>query len=212
MVTLNERKDKLDQSTTTFMKRGKNALMVWAIVFGSLFTFLSVDLYQNYGKLWLALIPITLFALFLFGIVILDSYRDKLKKRNRSTRMKLVGFNMDFNEHVLKKIYGSLTRYEYLDENQTTFSNFYEVMLLDFENHESVLHFNCTQPQLKYILDKFKQLKKGISLKSFERSQKIYHKGNLISAETLSKKYNEFPPDIEFEKQIDSFFNFLGDI
>lgn len=81
--------------------------------------------------------------------------------------MKLVGFNMDFNEHVLKKIYGSLTRYEYLDENQTTFSNFYEVMLLDFENHESVLHFNCTQPQLKYIRDKFKQLKKGVSLKSF---------------------------------------------
>ena len=167
LVTLNERKDKLDQSTTTFMKRGKNALMVWAIVFGSLFTFLSVDLYQNYGKLWLALIPITLFALFLFGMVVLDSYRDKLKKRNRSTRMKLVGFNMDFNEHVLKKIYGSLTRYEYLDENQTTFSNFYEVMLLDFENHESVLHFNCTQPQLKYIRDKFKQLKKGVSLKSF---------------------------------------------
>ncbi len=194
------------------MKRGKNALMVWAIVFGGLFTFLSADLYQNYGKLWLALIPITLFALFLFGMVILDSYRDKLKKRNRSTRMKLVGFNMDFNEHIFKKIYGSLTRYEYLDENQTTFSNFYEVMLLDFENHESVLHFNCTQPQLKYILDKFKHLKKGVSLKSFERSQKIYHKGNLISAETLSKKYNEFPPDIEFEKQIDSFFNFLGDI
>jgi len=141
-----------------------------------------------------------------------DAYKEKVKYQNRSSRMNLVGFNMDFNEQILRRIYGSLTQYEYLDENLTSFSNFYEVMVLDFNEHGSVLHFNCTQPQLKYILDKFKQLKKGISLKSFERSHKIYHKGNLISAEILSKKYNEFPPNLEFERQIDSFFDFLGDI
>ena len=111
------------------------------------------------------------------------------KRQNRVSRMKLVGFNMDFNEPILRRIYNSLTRYEYLDENRTSFLNFYEVMVMDFNDHGSVMYFSCTQPQLKYILDKFKQLKKGVSLKSFERSQKIYHKGNLIAAETLSKKY-----------------------
>ena len=194
------------------MKRGKNSLIFGFTLLGILFTYFAFDLYKSYGKLWLTLIPIGFFIIFILVVLVSNSYRDKLKQHSRSSRLKLVGFNMDFNELIFKRIYGSLTRYEYLDENRTSFSNFYEVMVLDFNDHESVLHFNCTQPQLKYILDKFKQLKKGISLKSFERSQKIFHKGNLISAETLSKKYNEFPPDIEFEKQIDSFFNFLGDI
>ena len=194
------------------MKRGKNALIFGFTLLGILIFFFSFDLYKDYGKVWLALIPVCFFIIFIFVVLVSDAYREKVKYRNRSSRMKLVGFNMDFNERVLKRIYGSLTRFEYLDENLTSFSNFYDVMVLDFNDHESVLNFSCTQPQLKYILDKFKHLKKGISLKSFERSQKIYHKGNLISAETLSKKYNEFPPDIEFEKQIDSFFNFLGDI
>ena len=194
------------------MKRGKNSLIFGFTLLGILFTYFAFDLYNSYVKLCLTLIPIGFFIIFILVVLVSNSYRDKLKQHSRSSRLKLVGFNMDFNELIFKRIYGSLTRYEYLDENRTSFSNFYEVMVLDFNDHESVLHFNCTQPQLKYILDKFKQLKKGISLKSFERSQKIFHKGNLISAETLSKKYNEFPPDIEFEKQIDSFFNFLGDI
>jgi len=212
LVDLKERKDTIDQDTTTFLKRGNNFLIVWSLFFGSMFIYMSVDIYLRRGKLLSAMIPLLLFVLTLLVGVITNAYRKKLKQRNRNTRMKLVGFNMDFNERVLSRIYGSLTRFEYLDENLTSFSNFYDVMVLDFDDHESVLHFSCTQPQLKYILDKFKQLKKGISLKSFERSQKIFHKGNLISSETLSKKYNEFPPDLEFEKQIDSFFNFLGDI
>lgn len=91
----------------------------------------------------------------------------------------------------------------------TNFQDFYNVIVLDFQNHDSSLYFICTQPQLKYI-KKFKELKTGISYVSFERSEKVYHKGNLISAETLSKKYNEFPPDHEFEDRIDSFFDFLG--
>jgi len=197
---------------TTFMKRGKNALIVWALFFGLIFAYMSFDLYRKYGKFWLAMIPIGFFTIFILVVSVRDSYRDKLKMHSRSSRMKLVSFNMDFNERILRRIYTSLTKYEYLDENLSSFEDFYNVLVLNFDEHDSALHFICTQPQLKYILDKFKQLKKGISLKSFERSKKIYHKGNLISAETLSKKYNEFPPDHEFEQRIDSFFDFLGDI
>jgi len=212
LVALKVRKDKIHQNFNAFMRRGYNGLIFGLILFGILMVYFSFDLYETYENLWLALLPIWFFVILIFGILVSDAYKEKVKYQSRSSRMKLVGFNMDFNERVLRRIYGSLTQYEYLDENLTSFSNFYEVMVLDFEDHDSVLHFNCTQPQLKYILDKFKQLKKGISLKSFERSQKIYHKGNLISAEILSKKYNEFPPNHEFEQQIDSFFHFLGDI
>lgn len=194
------------------MKRGNNNLIFGLALFGIFFLYMAFDLHRDYGNFWLALIPIVLFILSVFIVLVAHAYRDKLRNRYRNPSMKLVGFHMDFNERILRRIYGSLTRYEFLDEKLTSFEDFYNVLALDFDEHDSVLYFNCTQPQLKYILDKFKQLKKGISLKSFERSQKIYHKGNQISAETLSKKYNEFPPDHDFEQLVDSFFDFLGDI
>lgn len=204
--------NKVNTDFAAFLKRGNNGVAVAAIFFGSISLMSSHSLYNSYGNLWLASVPIVSFVLVLFSALVNNSYRRRWKRQNRVSRMKLVGFNMDFNEPILRRIYNSLTRYEYLDENRTSFPNFYEVMVMDFNDHGSVMYFSCTQPQLKYILDKFKQLKKGVSLKSFERSQKIYHKGNLIAAETLSKKYNEFPPGHEFEQRIDSFFDFLGDI
>lgn len=186
-------------------------MIVAAIVFGTISVFSSCDLYKDSRKLWLALIPIGLFLIFFFVILVSEAYKEKTKYRNRSSRMRLVGFHMDFNERILRRIYGSLTQYEFLDEDLTSFADFYNVLVLDFEEHDSVLHFNCTQPQLKYVLEKFKQFKKGLRLKTFERSEKIYHKGNRISSEVLSKKYNEFPPWKESEQLIDSFFDFLGD-
>jgi len=212
LVGLKERKDTIDQDTTTFLKRGNNFLIVWSLFFGSIFIYFSVDIYLRDGKLLSALVPLVLFVLILFVGVISDAYRKKLKLRNRNTRMKLVGFNMDFNERILRRIFDSLTRYEYLDENLTTFEHFHDVMVLDFDQHESVLHFSCTQAELKYILEKFKPFNKGLGLAAFERSGKIYNKGKLISAESLSKSYNKNPLTKETEDLIDSFFNFLGEI
>lgn len=174
--------------------------------------YVSFDLYQNYGKLWLALIPIGLFVIFVFGVLISDSYKDKLRFRNRSTSMKLVGLNLDFNERILRKIYGSLTRYSFLDENLNRFEDFYNVLVLDFHEHESVLHFCCPPAQLKYILEKFKPYKKGVHLSTFERSGKIYNNGKLISAKKLYKRYSKNPPTQKIEKLIDSFFIFVRDI
>lgn len=212
LFALNERKERVGQDFTTFMKRGNNSMIFGLILFGSFFSYVAFDLYTNYGSLWIALIPIVLFVVFIFAALITKSYKDKLKKHSRNPRMKLVGLNLDFNERVFKRIYISLTQYEYLDENLTSFQDFYNVLVLDFEEHDSSLHFICTQPQLKYILKKFKELKTGISYVSFERSEKVYHKGNLISIDVLHKKYDEFPPHTEFEQNVDAAFKFLGDI
>ena len=119
---------------------------------------------------------------------------------------------MDFNAHILRRIYNSLTRYEFLDENRNRFEDFYNVLVYDFDDHGSVLHFNCTQAELKYILEKFKKFKKGLHFSTFERSEKIYNKGELISAKNLSKGYNKNPLTVETEELIDSFFDFLGEI
>lgn len=212
LVSFTEWMNKVNEDYAAFLQRGMNRFVVAAIFGGSIFLFTSYSLYRDVRKIWIALIPIVILFLAMFYYLVKHAYRNKLNKKSRSSRMRRVGFNTDFNERILRRIYGSLAGYELHDERLTSFQDFYNVLALDFNEHDSVLYFNCTQPQLKYILDKFKQLKKGISLKSFERSKKVFHKGNPICAETLSKKYNEFPPDVEFEKQIDSFFKFLGDI
>ena len=204
--------NKANDDYATFLERGNNRYVVASILFGSIFLLLAYSLYKSYECIWLASAPIILFAVVMFSAMVKNSYKDKLKKQNRGSRMKLVGFNMDFNERVLRRIYGSLTQYEYLDENLTTFEHFQDVMVLDFDKHKSVLYFNCTQAELKYILEKFKPFKKGLGLAVFERSGKIYNKGKLISSESLSKSYNKNRLTQETEDLIDSFFNFLGEI
>lgn len=193
------------------MKKRNNGFVLGMILFGLFFLYMAYDLYKEYGKLWLASIPIIAFAITVFGILISDAYKEKLRNRQRTASMKLVGFNMDFNAHILRRIYNALTRYEFLDENRNRFEDFYNVLVHDFDDHGSVLHFNCTQAELKYILEKFKNFKKGLHLSTFERSEKIYNKGELISAKNLSKGYNKNPLTKETEGLIDSFFYFLGD-
>ena len=208
LLSLNERKDTMNHDYATFMKRGKNGVIVGFIILGTFFAYFSFDLYMNYGKAWLASIPIVAFVIFVLAVLVTDSYKIKLRQRGQNPKMKLADFNMDFNEHILKRIYGSLTRYEYLDENRTTFEHFHDVMVLDFDEHESVIHFSCTQAELKYILEKFKPFKKGLYLSTFELSEKIYNKGELISAKSFYSNYSDNPPTLDFEKLIDSFFDF----
>ena len=212
LIALNEKKVKANDDYATFMKKGNNGFIFGMALFGIFFLYMAYDLYKDYGKLWLASIPVIVFAITVFGILISDAYKEKLRNRRRSTSMKLVGFNMDFTELILRRIFSSLTRYEYLDETLTTFGHFHDVMVLDFDKNESVVHFSCTQAELKYILEKFKPFKKGLGLAAFERSGKIYNKGKRISAENLSKSYNKNRLTQETEDLIDSFFDFLGDI
>ena len=211
LVNLNVRLYKVNNGFNTFMKRGSNGVLVGSVLFSYFFIHWSYTLYNQYGNLWLAAAPTCLFVIFIGGILISISYKEKLRNQNTSPHIRLVGISMDFNERILRKIYISLTRHEFLDEDLTSFRDFYNVLVLDFDEHDSAVHFCCTQPQLKYILDKFKELKKGVHLTTFQCSEKIYHKGNLITSEVLSKKYNERPPHQEFEQLVDSFFDFLGD-
>lgn len=210
-MAFNDKKMKVREDFNSYMKRGNNLIIFGLVLFGIYFLYMAFDLYRDYGKIWLASFPIILFGIAVFVALIKNAYRDKLKNRQRNSSIRLVGFNMDFNQPILAQIYSSLIRYEFLDENLNRFEDFYNVMIFDFDEHESVLHFNCTQAELKFILEKFKVFKRGLHLSTFERSGKIYNKGELISAKKLSKSYNKNPVTRETEDLIDSFFGFLGD-
>lgn len=212
LIVFMERLNRTIRSFNDFSNKREFRLIFMAIVLA----FMGIQISRLVGLIsdneWVRAVPLVLAAVALFIFDISETYKGKMKARNRVSRMRLVGLNLDFNQQILGRIYRQLTKYGYLDEDLTSFQDFYNVMVLDFDEHGSALHFNCTQPQLKYILEKFKQYKRGIRLKTFERSEKVYHKGNRISSEVLSKKYHESPPDQKFKQQIDSFFDFLGDI
>ncbi len=127
-------------------------------------------------------------------------------------KTELTGFNRDLNNVVFKKLFAYMVKYEYIDEELTTYYDFYNVMTLDFEEHEDVVHFKMNLAELKYFLEKIKKLKKGFTLTSFENSNKIYNKGKLITQKRLTSAYSDNVPDKEFRDHLDDFFKFLTDI
>ncbi len=131
----------------------------------------------------------------------------KSRSKNEST-----GFNLDMNDLVLRKHFDYLTKYEYVDEELTNYDEFYTIMTLDFRGHDEVVHFNMNLSELKYLLEKLKKLKKGITLTSFEKSNKIYNKGKLVTQKGLTSASSDNVPDKEFRDHLDEFFKFLTDI
>ena len=83
LVALNEKKAKANDDYATFAKRGNNGFIIGIILYGPFFLYMAYDLYRDYGKLWLASIPILAFAITIFGVLISDAYKDKLRNRQR---------------------------------------------------------------------------------------------------------------------------------
>ncbi len=113
---------------------------------------------------------------------------------------------------VFNKLFAYHIKYEYVDEELTSYDEFYNVLTSDFSGHYDVVHFKMNLVKLKYLLEKIKKLKIGITLTSFERSNKIYNRGRLINQRGLTSVYSDNLPDREFRDYLDKFFKFLTDI
>ncbi len=103
-IVLNERKAMWSNTSTAYLNKGKNNFIFGAIIFGAVFIYLSYSVYESYQSIWIALIPMFLFVVILFSIMIRNSYEEQMKQRNRSSSMKLVGLNLNFNERILRKM------------------------------------------------------------------------------------------------------------
>ncbi len=177
VIVLANGKGSLSRKFSILLEGSRNRHIFLFILLAVPISFLAHSLYLAHKSLLIALIPILVLVAFALILLASNKVKQRLKDARNSNQIKLVGFNYDFNESVLRRIFASLTKYEFLDENKTRFSDFYNVFVEDFEKHDSIVHFNCTQPQLKYILEKFKYLKRGFDLTTFERSGKFYNKG-----------------------------------
>jgi len=205
-------REKVNSSIALFLDKGSNGIIVLSILFLIPFLIVSIFVFNSFGDWLWFIIPIFLYGIIMIYFVLKLRMEKRLDLAKSRSKNELTGFNLDLNDLVFRKLFAYLIKYEYVDEELTTYDEFFNVMVLDFRGHDDVIHFNMNLAELKYLLEKIKKLKKGVTLTSFEKSNKIYNKGKLITQKGLTSAYSDNVPDKEFRDHLDDFFKFLTDI
>ncbi|RKN83458.1 hypothetical protein [Ulvibacterium marinum] len=205
-------RNRVNSAMSSFLNRGHNGIFFLLVLLLVPFLIVSVFLYNGFDNLLWAIIPIILYGIIILFFSVKLRMEQRLGKKNTRTREEVKGFNLDLNHLVFKKLFAYLQKYGYVNEELTSYQEFYNVMTLNFDEHHDVVHFDMNLAELKYILEKIKRLKKGVTLTSFEKSNRIYNKGKLITQKGLTSAYSDNIPDKEYREHVDDFFEFLTDI
>ncbi len=203
---------KVNSRIASFLDKSNNGILVLSILFLIPFLIASIFIHGSLENWLWSLIPIILYGFIILFFALKLRLEEKSVPAKSGSKNERTGFNLDLNHLVLKKLFAYLIKYEYIDEELTTYDEFYNVMTLDFRAHDDVVHFKMNLAELKYLLEKIKKLKKGVTLTSFEKSNKIYNKDKLITQKGLTSAYSDNIPDKEFRDHVDYFFKFLTDI
>jgi hypothetical protein len=212
LLTIFSGRKKVNSAMSSFLNKGNNGILFLLVLFLVPFLIVSFFLFKNFDNLPLAIMPIVVYGIIILFFAIKLKMEKRLGSKKTKTREDLKGFNLDLNKVVFKKLFAYLQKYGYINEELTSYQEFYNVMTLNFDEHQDVVHFDMNLAELKYILEKIKKLKKGVTLTSFEKSNKIFNKGKLITQRGLTSAYSDNLPDKEFRDHVDDFFNFLTDI
>ena len=142
------------------------------------------------------------------GILYLIVRYTRNKRKNIGTVMavpiKTIG--LDFNRMVLDNIYYVLRGYEKIDVEKTGIDNFHAVLTQQFEDTDSEIHFIAMNwGEVRYVLSKFKE-KCGVEYSTFEKSNKLFLDGKLVTAKKLSNNGLRKHPAKYFTDKIDSCF------
>ncbi len=205
-------RNKVNSAMGSFLNRGNNGILLLLVLFLVPFLIVSIFLYKSFENLLWAIMPVIGYGIIILFFAVKLKMEKRLGSKNTRTREDLRGFNLDLNKVAFKKLFAYLQKYGYINEELTGYQEFYNVMTLNFDEHQDVVHFDMNLAELKYILEKIKKLKKGVTLTSFEKSNKIFNKDKLITQRGLTSAYSDNIPDKEFRDHVDNFFNFLTDI
>ncbi len=127
-------KEKVDSGMESFLNKGNNGILVLSVLFFIPFLIVSVYLYNNFeNRLW-SLVPLTIYVCIYFLVAIAIRMRKRSGMSKSRVKSKPTGFNLDLNTLVMKKLFGYLTKYEYVNEELTSYEDFYKVMTYDFDH------------------------------------------------------------------------------
>ena len=111
------------------------------------------------------------------------------ESKNTIAKKKIKNFNIQ-NKHLMEdnKYYYSLTDY-FINDEETSFKDFKNVLLKDFDSHDSKIHFICCNYLARELIFNFKRKFKGeINITNAGYSEKfISENGVPISQSNFSK-------------------------
>lgn len=119
-------------------------------------------------------------------------------------------YQIDINSGVLHKLYYSLEKIMFIDQNKTSLNQFIEVFENDWESHNSIIYLEMDNILFKYFiefLETYFDIK--IQLSTIEYSAKIANKYGLIKASRIYSsiaQYRKFPKDREDINNLKSIF------
>lgn len=128
-----------------------------------------------------------------------------------SSISKTGNYNLNTNDEILEKFYFRLEKFMFIDQNKTTLNQFIEVLKLDWQSHNSIIHFQMDNIQFRYFINRINQFfKTNISMTSMFYSGNIETKNGKINPSAIytsaSKSIIKLPKK---HKLIESIFENL---
>lgn len=172
------------------------------------FILLSAVFYNLYeaGLSWYWYFAPIILIVFLVFLILgkITQKKRKIKTKEQIHTVETIGVN--FNRPILDNLFHTLKNMDKIDVEKTDVDDFYNVLTLPFENHNSEIFFiSITWGELRYVLEKFKK-RFGIGYAVFETSKKIYRNKLLITAKAISNNGLRTSPEDYFIERIDKCF------
>lgn len=115
----------------------------------------------------------------------IENNQNKIKN-NSSSKIIKSNYQIEVKNEILEKIYKELDRYNLIDIDRTSKEDFIKVFKLDWKDHNSVIHFEITNVELKYFIKCFNEdLNEKIPLTFFEYAGNIKTKDRIFKASSL---------------------------
>lgn len=193
-----------NRSKSWYLSENTQKIIV-VVMFFILLSAVFNNLYQAGFSWYWYFIPIIMIAFLVF--LILGKITQKERKINIKVQEKIhavetIGVN--FNRTILDNLFHTLKNMDKIDIEKTGIDDFYNVLTLPFDNHNSEIYFvSITWGELRYVLKKFKK-RFGTGYAVFEASKKIYRKEQLITAKAISNNGLRTNPEKYFMQRIDN--------
>jgi len=100
-------------------------------------------------------------------------------------------YTISVDNKILEKLYFGLEKFMFIDETQTSLTQFIDVLKLNWKEHNSVIYLRMDNIQFKYFIDCISQfLNTKIPLTFIERSQNIKNINGIINASSIRASYS----------------------
>ncbi|WP_432221786.1 hypothetical protein ACRASX_14795 [Flavobacterium sp. TMP13] len=138
-------------------------------------------------------------------VIVLSKSKNENKHGNKNGN-----YQINIESIDLQKLYYSLEKIMFIDQNKTSLNQFKEVLENDWESHNSIIYFEMDNILFKYFIDFLETyFAIKIQLSTIEYSAKIANKNGIIKASAIYSsmaQYRKFTKERDDVKNLKSMF------